>query len=81
MKAHQEMFRVLVDFDEEIPLTEDSLGQFAQLMKTRTLEEGMAPLTAAAAAPWFCKVATSGRGVYQGRAGLARAWVGQHAGA
>jgi len=46
----QEMFRVLVDFDEDIPLAEDSLEQFAQLMKTRTSEEGMAPLTAAAVA-------------------------------
>lgn len=46
----QEMFRVLVDFDEDIPLLEDSLEQFAQLMKTRTSEEGMAPLTAAAVA-------------------------------
>jgi predicted ATP-dependent protease len=46
----QGMFRVLVDFDEDIPLLEDSLEQFAQLMKTRTSEEGMAPLTAAAVA-------------------------------
>lgn len=46
----QEMFRVLVDFDEDIPLANDSLEQFAQLMKTRTSEEGMAPLTAAAVA-------------------------------
>ena len=46
----QEMFRVLVDFDEDIPLAEDSLEQFAQLMKTRTSEEGMAPLTGAAVA-------------------------------
>jgi len=46
----QEMFRVLVDFDEDIPLLEDSLEQFAQLLKTRTSEEGMAPLTAAAVA-------------------------------
>ncbi|HSC84688.1 MAG TPA: Lon protease family protein, partial [Pseudomonas sp.] len=46
----QEMFRVLVDFDEEIPLGEDSLEQFAQLLKTRTSEEGLAPLTAAAVA-------------------------------
>nr|MBP8185506.1 Lon protease family protein [Pseudomonas sp.] len=46
----QEMFRVLVDFDEDIPLHEDSLEQFAQLLKTRTTEEGMAPLTAAAVA-------------------------------
>jgi len=46
----QEMFRVLVDFDEDIPLGEDSLEQFAQLLKTRTSEECMAPLTAAAVA-------------------------------
>jgi len=46
----QEMFRVLVDFDEDIPLQEESLEQFAQLMKTRTSEEGMAPLTASAVA-------------------------------
>ncbi|MGL4317393.1 MAG: Lon protease family protein [Pseudomonas sp.] len=46
----QEMFRVLVDFDEEIVLGDDSLEQFAQLLKTRTSEEGMAPLTAAAVA-------------------------------
>ncbi len=46
----QDMFRVLVDFDEEIPLAEDSLEQFAQLLKTRTSEEGMAPLTSAAVA-------------------------------
>ncbi|WP_315292657.1 Lon protease family protein, partial [Pseudomonas oleovorans] len=46
----QEMFRVLVDFDEDIPLAEENLEQFAQLMKTRTSEEGMAPLTGAAVA-------------------------------
>ncbi len=46
----QEMFRVLVDFDEEIQLSSDSLEQFAQLLKTRTSEEGMAPLTSAAVA-------------------------------
>ncbi|MEE9101554.1 MULTISPECIES: AAA family ATPase [Pseudomonas] len=46
----QEMFRVLVDFDEDIPLGEDSLEQFAQLLKTRTSEEGLAPLTSAAVA-------------------------------
>ncbi|WP_349571576.1 Lon protease family protein [Azotobacter salinestris] len=46
----QEMFRVLVDFDEEIPLGNDSLEQFAQLLKTRTSEEGMAPLTGPAVA-------------------------------
>ncbi|MBD1587996.1 Lon protease family protein [Pseudomonas typographi] len=46
----QEMFRVLVDFDEDIAMGEDSLEQFAQLLKTRTSEEGMAPLTADAVA-------------------------------
>lgn len=46
----QEMFRVLVDFDDEIALVDDSLEHFAQLLKTRTSEEGMAPLTAAAVA-------------------------------
>ena len=46
----QEMFRVLVDFDEDIPMGDESLEQFAQLLKTRTSEEGMAPLTADAVA-------------------------------
>jgi predicted ATP-dependent protease len=46
----QEMFRVLVDFDEEIPVAEESLEQFAQLLKTRTSEEGLAPLTSDAVA-------------------------------
>ena len=46
----QEMFRVLVDFDEDIPMDGDSLEQFAQLLKTRTSEEGMAPLSADAVA-------------------------------
>lgn len=46
----QEMFRVLVDFDEEIPMVDETLEQFAQLLKTRTMEEGMAPLTADAVA-------------------------------
>lgn len=46
----QEMFRVLVDFDEEIPLSDETLEQFAQLLKTRTSEERMAPLNAAAVA-------------------------------
>ncbi|CDF86135.1 putative ATP-dependent protease [Pseudomonas knackmussii B13] len=46
----QEMFRVLVDFDEDIPLGDDSLEQFAQLLKTRTSEEGLAPLTREAVA-------------------------------
>ncbi len=39
----QEMFRMLVDFDEDIPLTDATLIQFAQLLATRTHEEGMAP--------------------------------------
>lgn len=46
----QEMFRVLADFEEDIALGEDSLEQFAQLLKTRTSEEGMAPLTSDAVA-------------------------------
>lgn len=44
----QEMFRLLVDFDEDIVLTDETLPQFAQLLRARTSEEGMAPLTAAA---------------------------------
>ena len=44
----QEMFRMLVDFDEDIPLTDETLDQFAQLLCARTSEEGMAPLTAGA---------------------------------
>ncbi|KAA0694920.1 ATP-binding protein [Halopseudomonas laoshanensis] len=46
----QEMFRVLVDFDEDLPRTLDSIESMAQLLKTRTFEEGLAPLTAAAVA-------------------------------
>ncbi|KAF1053147.1 MAG: Lon protease [Stenotrophomonas maltophilia] len=46
----QEMFRVLVDFDEDIPMVDESLEQFAQLLRTRVSEEGMAPLTSAAVA-------------------------------
>ncbi|TDQ38432.1 Lon protease family protein [Thiopseudomonas denitrificans] len=41
----QDMFRVLVDFEEDLPLEQDSLLQFAQLVRNRTSEEGMAPLT------------------------------------
>ena len=41
----QELFRVLADFEEDIALAEDSLEQFAQLLKTRTSEEGLAPLS------------------------------------
>lgn len=44
----QEMFRVLVDFDEDIPLTDETLQHFAQLLCARTTEEEMAPLSAAA---------------------------------
>lgn len=44
----QEMFRMLVDFDEDIPLFDETLTQFAQLLHARTSEEGLAPLTAAA---------------------------------
>jgi len=44
----QEMFRLLVDFDEDIPLTDETLTQFAQLLCARTTEEDMAPLTSAA---------------------------------
>ncbi|MBF3094800.1 Lon-insertion domain-containing protein, partial [Pseudomonas aeruginosa] len=40
----------LVDFDEDIPMVDESLEQFAQLLKTRTSEEGMAPLTSDAVA-------------------------------
>ncbi|WP_449429932.1 Lon protease family protein [Pseudomonas putida] len=46
----QEMFRVLVDFDEDLPLVDENLEQFAQLLRTRTNEEGMAPLTSDAVA-------------------------------
>lgn len=46
----QEMFRVLVDFDEDLPMVDESLEQFAQLLRTRTNEEGMAPLTSDAVA-------------------------------
>lgn len=44
----QEMFRMLVDFDEDIPVTDETLTEFAQLLHARTSEEDMAPLTAAA---------------------------------
>lgn len=41
----QDMFRVLVDFEEDFPLEADTLLQFARLVRNRTHEEGMAPLT------------------------------------
>ena len=44
----QEMFRMLVDFDEDIAITDATLAEYAQLLHTRTSEEHMAPLTAAA---------------------------------
>ena len=46
----QELFRVLVDFDDYLPRTPDSIEGMAQLLKTRVDEEGMAPLTVAAVA-------------------------------
>lgn len=46
----QELFRVLVDFDDYLPRTPDSIEGMAQLLKTRVQEEGMAPLSVAAVA-------------------------------
>ncbi|MCO5786594.1 ATP-dependent protease [Pseudomonas sp. G11-1] len=46
----QELFRVLVDFDDYLPRTPDSIDGMAQLLKTRVDEEGMAPLSVAAVA-------------------------------
>lgn len=46
----QELFRVLVDFDDYLPRTPDSIEGMAQLLKTRLDEEHMAPMTAAAVA-------------------------------
>ena len=46
----QELFRVLVDFDDHLPRTPDSIEGMAQLLKTRVDEEVMAPLTVAAVA-------------------------------
>jgi len=44
----QDMFRVLVDFEEDVAFSAQTVMDFAQLIHTRTSEEGMAPLTAAA---------------------------------
>lgn len=44
----QDMFRVLVDFEEDLPLQRESLLQFARLLRNRTTEEGMAPLACCA---------------------------------
>ena len=41
----QDMFRILVDFEEDLPLERDTLLQFARLVRNRTNEEGMAPLS------------------------------------
>lgn len=44
----QDMFRVLVDFEEDVAFSAQTVMDFAQLIHTRTSEEGMAPLAAAA---------------------------------
>lgn len=44
----QNMFRVLVDFEEDVPLDPVTVMQFAQLIRSRTQEEGMAAMTQAA---------------------------------
>ncbi len=45
-----EMFRVLVDFEDQIPRTPDNIHAFAQLLKNRADDEGYPPLTATAVA-------------------------------
>lgn len=45
-----ELFRVLADFDDDIPRTEDSLRDFARLVKARGEAEGCQPMSAAAMA-------------------------------
>ncbi len=45
-----EMFRVLVDFDDQIPRHTESVQAFAQLLKNRADDEGYPPLTASAVA-------------------------------
>lgn len=44
----QDMFRVLVDFEEDIAFSQQRLLEFAQLIHTRATEEGMAALTSCA---------------------------------
>lgn len=44
----QDMFRVLVDFEEDLPLEQETVLQFARLVRNRTNEEGMAPLSRSA---------------------------------
>lgn len=41
----QDMFRVLVDFEEDLPLTPANLEHFARLIRNRTAEEGLLPLS------------------------------------
>ena len=45
-----EMFRVLVDFDDQIPRCKETVQAFAQLLKNRADDEGYPPLTASAVA-------------------------------
>ncbi len=45
-----EMFRVLVDFDDQIQRTPETTQAFAQLLKNRADDEGYPPLTASAVA-------------------------------
>ncbi len=45
-----EMFRVLVDFDDQIPRCPETIRAFAQLLKNRADDEGYPPLTASAVA-------------------------------
>ncbi len=43
-----EMFKILADFDDQIPRTDDSMRQFAQLMIKQAADLGAKPLTLAA---------------------------------
>jgi predicted ATP-dependent protease len=46
----EKMFRVVVDFDEDVHRTPHSIRQYARLMKTLAQEENLAPLTRRAVA-------------------------------
>lgn len=46
----EKMFRVVVDFDEDVPRTPASIRNYARLMKTLANEEHLAPLTRGAVA-------------------------------
>lgn len=46
----EKMFRVVVDFDEDVARTAESIRNYARLMKTLASEEGLAPLTRSAVA-------------------------------